>query len=233
MSRVVVIHQPDFAPYLGFLHRFLKADLYIALDHVQFVQHTSRAWTHRDKIKTPRGERWLTLSVQKTPRETPIDAVELSTTRDWRRENLDLIRENYRTASGFAEIFPWIEQLYSFSTNRLADFNLSVIAALMDAFDVRIPTVRSSTLSPAGRKNELLVDLLVKVGASVYISGVGARAYLDETRFRDAGIEVRWQDFEHPAYPQLHGAFIPFLSSFDVLLNCGIEGSRALLRGLR
>jgi len=35
-KKTVVIHQPDFMPYLGFFHRLLQCDLYIALDHVQF-----------------------------------------------------------------------------------------------------------------------------------------------------------------------------------------------------
>ena len=97
MSKTVVIHQPDFMPYLGFFHRFLLADLYIALDHIQFV-HSSRGWTHRDKIKTAFGERWLALSVKKAPRDTPINKIELTTTTDWVGNNLNLLRENYRKA---------------------------------------------------------------------------------------------------------------------------------------
>ena len=63
--KVVVIHQPDFLPYLGFFHRLLHADLFVLLDHVQFVTNGSRSWTHRDKIKTAQGERWLTVGVKK------------------------------------------------------------------------------------------------------------------------------------------------------------------------
>ena len=51
---LVVIHQPDFMPYLGFFHRLLLADIYIVLDNVQYVRG-SRTMTSRDKIKTVRG----------------------------------------------------------------------------------------------------------------------------------------------------------------------------------
>ena len=47
----IVIHQPDFMPYLGFFDRFRNADLYIALDSVQYV-NSSRGWTNRDKVKS-------------------------------------------------------------------------------------------------------------------------------------------------------------------------------------
>jgi hypothetical protein len=102
---------------------------------------------------------------------------------------------------------------------------------LMDMLDVRIPIVLSSTLSPVGAKNELLVDLLQKVGASHYLSGVGARDYFDPAPFDAAGIKVIWQEFVHPVYPQLFGDFVPYLSSLDMLFNCGIERSRLLIRG--
>jgi hypothetical protein len=230
MSKTVVIHQPDFMPYLGFFQRFLKADLYIVLDHVQFVNGTSRSWTHRDKIKTAGGERWLTLSVKKTARDTPINQVELSDSVDWIEGNLNLLVQNYRKAPHYAEIMPAVEVLYRSPSSLLGEFNLRSIEMLMDMLDVRVPFVLSSTLEPAGQKNELLIDLLQKVGATHYLSGTGARDYMEPGLFRDAGIEVLWQEFPHPVYPQQFGDFLPYLSTLDALFNCGVEGVRELLR---
>jgi len=229
VNKTVVIHQPDFLPHLAFFHRFLDADLYIALDHVQFVNGTSKSWMHRDKIKTPRGAQWLTVSVRKTERDTAINAIELSDT-DWRTQNLNLIRENYREASQFDRIFAEIEKLYALPCTRLVEFTMASIDMLRRLFDIPIPCVLSSALEPAGRKNELLVDILGKVGATRYLSGMGARDYLDPAPFAEAGIEVVWQDFKHPVYPQLHGEFLPYLSSIDMLLNCDLERSREILR---
>ena len=229
MSRTVVIHQPDFLSYAGFFHRLLHADLYIALDHVQFVNGTSRSWTHRDKIKTPRGEQWLTVGVRKAPRDSAINTIELSAT-DWRVKNLNLLRENYRQAPHFEPVFAEIEKLYAIPCSRLAEFNLASIDMLLRMFDISIPIVPSSSLQPAGHRNELLVDILGKVGATHYLSGVGARDYFDPAPFAAAGIDVVWQDFRHPEYHQLHGAFVPYLSSIDMLFNCGIERSREILR---
>jgi hypothetical protein len=68
------------------------------------------------------------------------------------------------------------------------------------------------------------------VQADRYLSGVGARAYFEPEPFAAAGIEVLWQNFKHPIYPQLYGEFIPGLSSIDLLFNCGIAKSREVLR---
>ena len=146
-KKTVVIHQPDFAPYLGFFHRFLHADMYIALDHVQFVS-SSRSWTNRDKIKTAQGEKWLTVSVKKAPRDTAINQIELATNTDWRQNNLRLLEQNYRKAPCYNELMPEIERLYARPFHLLRDFNMASIEMLMKMLDVRIPWVWASGPNP-------------------------------------------------------------------------------------
>jgi hypothetical protein len=51
------------------------------------------------------------------------------------------------------------------------------------------------------------------------LTGTDSRAYLDVELFKKVGIEVRWQEFEHPIYPQLHGDFKYMLSVIDFFLT--------------
>lgn len=229
-GKTVVIHQPDFLPYLGFFHRFLHADLWVILDTAQFVSGTSRSWMNRDKIKTPQGEKWITVAVQKAPRGSKINEIMLSSEVDWRTDNLNLITQNYRLAPFFEEILPLIRGLYAYKSGKLIDFAVKSIEMLLGLFAIDIGIVFASSLSPAGRSNEMLADILKKVNATTYLSGVGARNYYDPRPFDEAGINVVWQDFKHPVYSQLHGDFIPYLSSIDMLFNCGIQQSRTILR---
>lgn len=71
---------------------------------------------------------------------------------------------------------------------------------------------------------------LKQLGCHRYLSGVGARDYFVQELYDEAGVEVIWQDFQHPVYKQQFGDFIPYLSSIDLLFNCGIEESRRILR---
>ena len=66
------------------------------------------------------------------------------------------------------------------------------------------------------------------MGAESYLSGAFGKNYLDEEKFAEASIAVRYQDFQHPTYSQLYGAFLPKLSAIDLLFNCGPE-SRAII----
>ncbi len=232
MKKIVVIHQPDFMSYLGFFHRLLHADLFIVLDNVQFVGNSSKAWTNRDKIKTQKGDQWLTVSVNKAPLNTNINEITINYNVDWQTKNLELLQQNYRKADFFDEIFPKIEALYSTRHEKLFDFNMKSIEMLNSFFDIRIDIVFSSDLKTTKTKSERLVELLKQVNATHYLSGIGAKDYHVDKPFENAGIEVIWQKFQHPVYKQLHGDFIPYLSSIDLLFNCGIEKSREILRSI-
>lgn len=58
---IVSIHQPHFLPWLGYLDRMLKADLFVLLDHVQFERQN---YQNRVQIKTGQGPQWLVVPVQ-------------------------------------------------------------------------------------------------------------------------------------------------------------------------
>ena len=227
MSKTVVIHQPDFIPYLGFFQRFLTADLFIVQDAVQF---SKRGWTHRDKIKTQAGEAWISLNLRKHPHTTLINQILLSEDTCWQKNHLKTLKVNYQKAPFFDEIFPLLSNIHESASPLMTDLNMQIIELLMDLFDVRLPFVFASTLGARGRSNELLISQLKEVGATHYLSGNGARDYMQPEKFIQAGIEVVWQQFTHPVYPQQFGAFVPYLSSLDVLFNCGVTASRKILR---
>lgn len=224
-----MIHQPDFMPYPGFFHRLLNADLFVVLDHVQFL-HNSKSWHHRDLIRTPQGTAWLTVSVKKAPRSTAIRSIELAEDVNWRSRHLNLITHHYRRAPYFAEIMPYIEELYSLQTKKLVDFNLASIRVLMNLFGINIDLVMSSNLEPNGKGCDLLVDLIQKAGGTHYLSGSGARTYYRPEPFADAGIAVQWQNYEPVTYPQRYTGFIHNLSSIDLFFNCGVQAARIKLR---
>ena len=160
MNKTVVIHQPDFLPYLGFFHRFLNADLWVILDNVQFISKGS-GWQNRDKIKTPSGEKWLTVSVEKAPLNTKINNIVLAKN-DWKKNNFNLIKENYKKAAFYNEINPYIEELYALDCEKMIDFNLKSIDMLLTLFDIKIEKILSTDLHPEGASNELLIDILKK-----------------------------------------------------------------------
>jgi WbqC-like protein family len=219
------IHQPDFAPYLGFFQRLLLAQHFIILDDVKFIRD---GWQHRDRIKGTNGPTWLTLSVRKGSHRQRINEVELTENPKWIDQNLNLLRACYAKAAHFPEIFPRVESIYHARYRRMIDFNCAFLDLAIQYFDITIPTSRASEYGIDAASSARLLALVKAKHADSYLSGTGSRAYLDEEMFRAAGVRVIWQDFRHPVYPQLHGDFEPMLSCLDVLFNCGRDAAVVL-----
>ncbi|KPK11544.1 MAG: hypothetical protein AMJ68_05380 [Acidithiobacillales bacterium SG8_45] len=221
----ITIHQPDFAPYLGFFQRLLQAQHFILLDDVQFIR---RGWQHRDRIKTRNGSSWLTLSVRKPDYRQLINEVELSSDSKWKDDNLNLIKECYSSATCFAEIYPKVEALYHAGYRYLVDFNIAFLNLALEYFDISIPVTRSSEYQIDATSSERLLALAKARHGDAYLTGTGSRDYLDEELFRSSGIKIVWQQFKHPVYQQVHGKFEAMLSCLDVLFNCGHDSASVL-----
>ena len=199
----------------------------ILLDDAQFQKG---GWNHRDKIKTAAGTKWLTLPIDKGPLARSIADVRLQhDARGWCDHNLNQLRESYREARWFEPVVAELEARYRAGHARMVDLNFALLDYLMGALDVEPEIVWASQLECPGRSTERLVELVRAVGGSHYLSGTGALDYLDAEPFARAGITLELQRFEHPCYPQLHGEFVPYLSSIDALFNCG-PAARALIR---
>ncbi|MDP2947698.1 MAG: WbqC family protein [Nanoarchaeota archaeon] len=54
--------------------------------------------------------------------------------------------------------------------------------------------------------------------------------YLDFSKFTATGVKVEFQEFKHPVYTQQSTPFVPYMSSIDLLFNCG-SGSKDILFG--
>ena len=61
------------------------------------------------------------------------------------------------------------------------------------------------------------------LGATTYLTGTGALAYLNERDFAEIGCEVMVQQWQPFSYEQVNGEFVPDLSALDLLLNCPDE----------
>lgn len=227
--KTVCIHQPDFAPYLGFFDRLLSTDHFILLDNVQFIR---RGWQHRDRIKTHDGSSWLTLSLQKGDYHQRISDVRLAANEQWVSKNLSLLRHCYGKARCFDLIYPQVEAIYLAGHDRLIDFNIAFMYMALRLFRIEVQMSFASSYPVTSSSSKRLLDLVLAVKGNNYLTGTGSRDYLDETIFRQSNVSVSWQDFKHPIYPQLHGKFESMMSCLDLFFNCGDDSASILREGL-
>ena len=222
----VSIHQPDFLSYIGFFNKINKSDIFVILDDVRM---SKSGWTHRDQIKTINGTVWLTIPIKKIKNEKKIRLTEINNNNNWKSKHLNLIYENYKKAQFFDETFDMLKEIYSFNTNKLIEFNLNSIKKIFKILNIKKKIIFLSDLNVNGEKNELLINILNKLEAKYYLSGDGARNFLDIEKFYQNGLKIVFNKFKHPVYNQLHGEFVCNLSIIDIFFNCGVEKTKQYL----
>jgi hypothetical protein len=224
----LVVLQPGYLPWLGFFDQVYRSDIFVFYDDVQFDKN---GWRNRNRIKSPAGPHWLTVPVRVNSLEQRIFETEIDDRQPWARKHLGTIRQFYAKAPYLKRYLPELEGvLMGRSWERLIDLDVAVIELMCRWLGIERRMLRSSELGATGERSERLLNICLSQGASRYLSGSAARSYLDTELFSDHGVEVEWQDYQHPVYAQQHGEFIPFLSALDLLLNCGDE-SAAIIRG--
>jgi hypothetical protein len=222
----VAIHQPQYLPWLPYCDKADSCDIFVYLDNVQFMR---RGVQNRNQIKTPRGPAWLTVPVS-APREEKIQHVRIAGTA-WQKDHILTIEHNYARAAAYERFNNGLKPLVlAHSWDYLADLNIAVTDWMFAQLGITCQCLRASELKVSGVKDDLLLAICKAVGATVYLSGQGAKAYQDEARFRQHGIELRYQHYQNQPYRQCFPeiGFVPDLSALDLILNMG-DAARAIM----
>ncbi|MFC4893236.1 WbqC family protein [Streptosporangium amethystogenes subsp. fukuiense] len=218
MKRVAIV-QSNYIPWKGYFDLIAHVDEFVLLDEVQY---TDRDWRNRNRIKTAAGPRWLSIPLTHGPRSRLINEMVIADP-NWNIMHWRALTQAYRKAAYFDEFAPALEALYyGCRDDRLSGINRHFLEGLCSVLGIRADLRWSTDYVTTGSKTERLVDLCQKAGAHEYITGPTARAYLDESLFRRAGIELRWFDYSsYPEYPQLHPPFDHRVSVLDLIFNTG------------
>jgi hypothetical protein len=228
---LITIHQPLYMPWLGFFHKTMLSDEVCILDNVQF---SDGDYIHRNRIKSSSGYKWLTLPVDKKNHfNKSINQIQMIGD-NWAKEHARLLEIFYADAPYFSLYFEELRNIITKkSSNFLVDLDMALILFLFEKLEIETNVVLASTLKAQGKKSELIVSICKELKASTYLSGQNGINYLNVSDFNDAGIEIEFQNYLHPVYPQLHSGFLPNMSVIDLLFNCGPKSKEIILMGNR
>jgi len=219
-----VILQPSYIPWRGYFDLIHRADVFVFYDDVQYDKG---GWRNRNRIKTSRGPRWLTIPVRQrgvVSGRIPINA--MAPIGDmWAREHFEALQQSYEEAPYFDG--QWLRRLYADPPPLLADFTIATTIELSARLGIRDTRfLRSSSLRATGTRTGRLIEILRELGATHYLSGPSARDYVEPEKFADAGIVLEWMTYEYPEYIQLYPPFDPFVSVLDLMFMTGQDAPR-------
>src|SRR6185436_13086071 len=202
-SKVVAIHQLNFFPWLGYFNKIARSDLFLIMDNAQFPKKGG-TWLNRVRLILNGQPAWVTMPVVRAYHGLRrIDQMQIDEAAKWRTKLLKSIETNYRRAQFFADVFPFLAELINNPTNDLTRYNVSAITSLAGA--LRLGTskiVLGSTLNVEGNATDLLTSMVKVVGGTAYLCGQGAGGYQEDEKFTVQSLQLIYQNFEHPVYPQ-------------------------------
>jgi hypothetical protein len=229
---ILAAHQPHYLPWLGYLDKMARADVFVVMDDLQYE---AQNFQNRNRLKLNGGAGWMTVPLERGAQSDRICDKRInnggSAREHWQRKTWASIKIHYGKAPHFSTYADELEEVYTRPWSRLVELDLHMLELARRWLGITVPVLQSSSLGLEGHRTDRILDMCKKVGARVYLSGRGgSTGYLDVEALRRGGVTVAWQDFTHPVYPQRYPAlgFVSHLGFLDLLLNCG-PGSRAIL----
>lgn len=229
-GRIVSSHQPHFFPWLGYFDKMAKADLFLINDIAQLERQSPMV---RNKILDRTGcEHFINVIIDKTDYlKKENREIFLRNWEDSKKSIIGKIRDCYRRTEYFEEIWPLFSNVLDKDYEKLIELQMSTIKFGRECLAIETPMLFQSEMcfESGSTTSERLANKLKAVEAKYYLSGNGAKQYMQDNDFTSRGIEVIYQNFSYPVYPQVYGGeFVPNLSVIDLVFNCGIEKSREL-----
>ena len=214
---IITIRQPGYLPNVGFFKKIQASDIFVYLDDAQYA---IRSWDNRNKIRNGNETSWLSVPVIH-PHHKKLNEVEISYTKDWITNHVNLIESNYTKTPYFNNYWKEIKLILEKKWEKLVDFNIEFIEKCCNYLGIKTKFRRASELNSQGKKSELLLNICLEMKSCQYLSTIGAKEYLDKDKemFESKNIEIIYHEYDHPKYKQKGKRFIEKLSILDLIFN--------------
>ncbi len=219
---IISIHQPSYLPWLPFIEKAIKSDIFVFLDDVQFEKNSEQ---NRNKIKTSSGPSWLTIPVKRSLNSL-ISEVEIPQEQSkWVKKHINTIEQNYFKTPYYNDVIPELFDIIKSHNTNFMSLNINIDEYFLSLANFKGEIEFSSNLGIKKKKSNKILSICKNLGAKTYLSGSGGRDYLNLNDFKSANIEVLFQDYLHYEYNQAYMklGFIPNLSALDFFCNYGLK----------
>ena len=229
----IVISQPMFLPWRGMFEQLKLSDVFVFYDDVQIPKGggKGRGFITRVQIKTKSGWKWLSVPVDRSGKGYQLIKDVCFQNADWRNRHLTAIKCAYADTPFFNEIYEsLVVPIYEYKTKFLNEFSINAIKKLSSYLGTIPKFYISSDLNISLKEDpsQRVLGICRRFKADEYITGHGARNYLNYEIFEKNNISVKYMEYKCTPYPQLYGEFNPYVTILDLLFNVGPESCNLL-----
>lgn len=188
---ILSMHQPEYMPYLGHIAKIAMSDLHIYYDDVQYEQG---GYQNRNRIILGKRWGWITVPVARRFKQKIYD-VKINGDR-WRQDHAKTILQYYNSHA--------LDEIYDYHWNNLANLNITMTAWMLKELNIHTPIMRSKDLSiKSNDRIDRVIEICMKLKVTTFVSGMGAKIYLNEKKFNDHGIRIIYSDWKDTTTPPL------------------------------
>lgn len=223
----IVISQPMLFPWIGLIEQVRLSDKFVFYDDVQF---SKGSFANRVQVKTSQGMCWMTVPIEKTSSDTAIKDIKICYKQNWQKKHFKLIEQSLAGSMYLKDALNLLESVYAKKHKYLGELAKESIIAVANYFDLleSKTIINIEDIKISGTGSDRVLAIVKSLGGNVYISGHGGLKYLKHPMFDDSQIAVKYMEYKLTKYKQLHGDFTPYVSSLDLIANCGRLGKNVV-----
>jgi len=226
------IMQPYFFPYLGHFSLIQHTEKWIVFDTVQYID---RGWMNRNRIIHPDKPEAMYITVPVTAhRDTPICDVRIDGSQPYIPRILGQISASYKKrAPYYATVSDLAASCLNDETENLRDLNVLCLQRTCQYLGIPLHLSIFSqmhlAIDPVSGPDEWALNICKALGETDYLNPPGAMDMFDRKKYADAGVNIRFLQFEPTAYNQKKPLFLPALSVLDAMMFCSPQEIRGML----
>ena len=218
MIKKIVICQPMFLPWYGIFEQIRFSDIFVILDDA--AMPTGKTFINRVQVKTCNGIVWLTVPLQKH-NNTLIKNLKIDNTQNWREKHLKTLAHAFAKSPYKNLALRIVEDIYTLPCNSLCDLNVNIMQAICGIFNWQPNIQYSSTIASKHKSTLRILELIKYFNANVYITGHGAKNYLQHEKLELYGIHTYYMEYHIKQYPQNFKNFTSAVTILDIIANIG------------
>lgn len=212
-------------PWVGMFEQVNLCDAYVNYDDVQF---SKGSFTNRVQIKTnsSNGFNWLTVPLKQLKLGILINELEINNQKNWQNQHLEMLKQAYKNAPYFKEMLGLVRDLFDFPLTTISEVSMKSMELSINYFDLAANKTfyDASRLGIEGGSSERVYQIVKYLNGTHYITGHGAKNYLDHSLFENNSIRVEYMNYLKLPYPQQFSTFNPYVSILDLIANIGKQG---------
>lgn len=217
----VGIMQPYLFPYIGYFQLIDAVDRFVVYDNIKY---TKKGWINRNRLLRQGTDAYFSVPLKKGSDSLDICQRELAS--DFNRDKLlNQFAEAYRQAPQYADVFPFLQEVFSCDRFNLFEFLFNALRKTCARLRIDTEILVSSGIGidHALRKQDRVMALCEALGATVYVNPIGGVELYSVDEFKARGLQLQFLKSRPCVYPQFGNEFVPWLSIIDVMMFNAVD----------